>query len=263
VSLNHVRRGSGEPLVLVHGIGSQWRIWEPVIDALSTDFEVIAIDLPGFGHSAHDGTGASVEAQAARVASFFEDVGVQRPHVAGNSMGGGIALELARAGAVRSATAVSPVGFWTPRERAFCQQSLQLSRRLLPLMGPVLPALLRSPVGRTALLGQLVARPWRMDGEAAIDHKDLLVRAPAFDACCAAFSGYTFHDAEELREVPVTIAWGDHDRLLLTRQRDRARQVMPWARHVALPGCGHAPFSDDPQLLADVLRAGARAPAAA
>lgn len=263
MSLNHVRRGAGEPLVLVHGIGSQWRIWEPVIDALAADFEVIAIDLPGFGHSAHDGTGPTVEEQAARVARFCDEAGVAQPHVAGNSMGGGIALELGRAGAARSVTAVSPVGFWTPRERVFCQQSLQLSRRLLPLMGPVLPALLRTPAGRTALLGQLVARPWRMDGEAAIDHLDQLVRAPAFDACCAAFSAYTFHDADELRGVPVTIAWGDHDRLLLTRQRDRARHVMPWARHVALPGCGHAPFSDDPQLLADVLRAGARTPAIA
>lgn len=263
MSLNHVRRGAGEPLVLVHGIGSQWRIWEPVIDALAMDFEVIAIDLPGFGHSAHDGTGPTVEAQAARVARFCEEAGVARPHVAGNSMGGGIALELGRAGAARSVTAVSPVGFWTPRERVFCQQSLQLSRRLLPLMGPVLPTLLRTAAGRTALLGQLVARPWRMDGEAAIDHLDQLVRAPAFDACCAAFAAYTFHDADELRAVPVTIAWGDHDHLLLTRQRGRARHVLPWARHVALPGCGHAPFSDDPQLLADVLRAGARAPAAA
>lgn len=259
MSLNHVRRGAGDPLVLVHGIGSQWRIFEPVLDRLAADFDVIAIDLPGFGHSPQDGTGPTVEAQAIRVARFFEEVGVEVPHVAGNSMGGGIALELARMGAVRSATAVSPVGFWTGRERVFAQQSLQNARRLLRGLAPVIPTLLRSPVGRTALLTQLVAKPARMDGEAAIDHLDLLVTAPAFDACCEAFGAYTFHDADELRGVPVTIAWGDRDFLLLTRQRERARHVLPWARHVALPGCGHAPFSDDPALLADVLRAGARA----
>lgn len=257
MSLNHVRRGDGEPLVLVHGIGSQWRIWEPVLDTLAASFDVIAIDLPGFGHSPHDGTGPSVEDQAARVARFFDEIDVQQPHVAGNSMGGGIALELARMGAVASATAVSPVGFWTPRERAFAQTSLQSSRKLLDVMAPALPILLRTPAGRTSLLGQLVAKPWRMDGEAAVDHLTLLREAPAFDACCAAFSTYTFHDADELRGVPVTIAWGDYDFLLLTRQRDRARAVMPWARHVALPGCGHAPFSDDPALLADVIAAGA------
>jgi pimeloyl-ACP methyl ester carboxylesterase len=262
VSLNHVRRGTGEPLVLVHGIGSQWRIWEPVLDALAADFDVIAIDLPGFGHTPHDGTGPSVEAQAARVAHFFGELGLELPHVAGNSMGGAIALELARVGAVASATAVSPAGFWTARERVFCQQSLQLSRKVLSVLDPALPMLLRSPVGRMSLLGQLVAKPWRMDGEAALDHMALLATAPAFDPCCAAFADYTFRDAEELRGIPVTIAWGDHDRLLLTRQRDRARKVMPWARHIALPGCGHAPFSDDPALLASVIAAGARAPAA-
>jgi len=255
-SLNLVRRGTGEPLVLVHGIGSQWRIWDPVMDRLAQERDVIAIDLPGFGHSPHDGTGPSVEAQAQRVALLFGELGLERPHVAGNSMGGGIALELARNGAVASATAVSPVGFWTPRERAFTQQSLQLSRKLLPLLGPVLPTLLRSAAGRTALLTQLVARPWRMDGEAAIDHLELLVAAPAFDACCAAFAGYTFHDAQELDGVPVTIAWGDRDRLLLYRQAARARHVMPAATHVTLPGCGHVPFSDDADLLARVLLEG-------
>ncbi len=260
MSLHHVRRGSGEPLVLVHGIGSQWRIWEPVLDALAADFDVVAIDLPGFGHSAPDSTGPSVEAQAERVAAFAGELGLERWHVAGNSMGGAIALELARMGAVASATAVSPAGFWTPQERAFCQTSLQLSRTLLGALAPVVPTLLRSPVGRTTLLGQLVARPWRMDGEAAIDHLDLLRSAPNFDACCAAFADYTFHDAQELQGVPVTIAWGDYDFLLLTRQRERARKVLPWARHVALPGCGHAPFSDDPALLATVIAAGARAP---
>jgi pimeloyl-ACP methyl ester carboxylesterase len=260
MSLNHVRLGAGEPLVLVHGIGSQWRIWEPVLDALAADFDVVAIDLPGFGHSAPDGTGPTIEAQAERVEAFFGELDLDRPHVAGNSMGGAIALELARRGSVASATAVSPAGFWTGRERTFCQTSLQLSRRLLGVLAPVVPSLLRSPAGRTMLLGQLVAQPWRMDGEAAIDHLELLRSAPNFDACCAAFARYTFHDAQELQGVPVTVAWGDYDFLLLTRQRDRARKVMPWARHVALPRCGHAPFSDDPALLAKVIAAGARAP---
>lgn len=255
-TLHHVRRGSGEPLVLIHGIGSQWGIWEPVMDRLTQERDVIAIDLPGFGRSAHDGTGPSVQAQAQRVAHFFAEAGIERPHVAGNSMGGAVALELARNGAVASATAVSPVGFWTPRERAYCAASLRMARKLLPALGPVLPHLLRSAAGRTALLGQLVARPWRMDGEAAIEHLRLLVEAPAFDACLEAFDGYTFYDAHQLDGVPVTIAWGDLDLLLLHRQAARARHVLPRATHVTLERCGHCPFSDDPQRVAEVLLAG-------
>ncbi len=260
MTLHHVRRGAGPPLVLVHGIGSQWRIWEPVIAALAADFEVVAIDLPGFGRSAHDGTGPSVEAQAARVAAFFGELRLERPHVAGNSMGGAIALELARAGTVASVTAISPTGFWTPRERAFCQGSLRLSRTLLSSLAPAVPALLRRSAGRTALLAQHFGRPWQLDAEAAIDHTAVFAAASAFDACCAAFSDQTFHDAQELRAVPVTVAWGERDLLLLSRQRHRAHRVMPWARHVALPGCGHAPFSDDPALLASVIAAGAGRP---
>lgn len=257
-TLNHVRRGTGEPLVLIHGIGSQWGIWEPVIDRLAEQREVIAIDLPGFGRSPHDGTGPSVQAQAQRVAHFFAELDIERPHVAGNSMGGGIALELARNGAVRTATAISPVGFWTPRERAYCASSLRAARALLPRMGPALPVMLRTAAGRTALLAQLVARPWRMDGEAAIEHLRLLVEAPSFDACLSAFDGYTFHDAEELAAVPVTIASGDLDLLLLHRQARRARRVLPRATHVTLPRCGHCPFSDDPEVVTDVLLAGSR-----
>jgi pimeloyl-ACP methyl ester carboxylesterase len=87
----------------------------------------------------------------------------------------------------------------------------------------------------------------------------LLVEAPAFDACLDAFEGYTFHDAEQLAGVPVTIAWGDRDFLLLHRQAARARDVLPHATHVQLVRCGHCPFSDDPEVVAQVLLAGSRA----
>ena len=60
-------------------------------------------------------------------------------------------------------------------------------------------------------------------------------------------------------DVPVTVAWGTRDRLLLPRQARRARRVMPRATHVWLQGCGHAPFADDPSQVAEVLLAGAAA----
>jgi pimeloyl-ACP methyl ester carboxylesterase len=58
--------------------------------------------------------------------------------------------------------------------------------------------------------------------------------------------------------VPVTIAWGDKDRLLLPRQLARARRRLPRARHVLVAGVGHLMMADNPQAVADVLRAGAR-----
>ena len=258
MGLSMHRTGQGEPLVLLHGVGSRWQVWEPVLGDLAAAHDVVAVDLPGFGGSAPDGTEPSIPALTTRVETLCEELGLGRPHVAGNSMGGAIALELARRGSVRSATAISPAGFWTPKEREFCIGSLRASLGLLPALRPALPALVRSGVGRTLMFEQYFRKPWRLSAADMLATVDALVGSASTPPALEHFRAWTFHDAEELRGVPVTVAWGDHDYLLLTRQRARARRLMPWARHVELPGCGHVPLADDPELLAAVLLAGAR-----
>jgi len=257
MSLNHDRRGAGEPLVLVHGIGSQWPVWCPILDRLEAERDVISVDLPGFGGTPSDGTAPSVEGFAGRLERFFAEIGLDRPHVAGNSMGGGIALELARRGAVRSATALSPIGFWTPPERAFCQRSLRAARAGGRALAPLVPAAMSNPVTRSLLLAQLVGRPWRTPAADAVTAMGALVAAPGFDDALAAFDHHVFHDPAQLAEVPVTVAWGQRDALLIHgRQAPRARRMLPRARHVTLVGCGHVPFNDDPEQVATVVLAG-------
>ena len=106
MNLNYKRAGSGEPLVLIHGIGSRWQMWEPVIPLLQPHRDVIALDLPGFAQSPPPppGTPPGIDSLVRLVAEFFPSLGIERPHVAGNSLGGWIALELAKRGLVRSAT---------------------------------------------------------------------------------------------------------------------------------------------------------------
>jgi pimeloyl-ACP methyl ester carboxylesterase len=257
VSLNHDRRGAGDPLVLVHGIGSQWPVWSPILDRLAAERDVVSVDLPGFGGTPPDGTTPSVEGFAGRLERFFAELGLDRPHVAGNSLGGGIALELARRGTVRSATALSPIGFWTPKERAFCQSSLRRGRAASRALASLIPAAMGNPVTRTLLLGQLAGRPWRMPAPDAVAAIDALVAAPGFDAALAQFSQHVFHEPGDLRDVPVTVAWGQRDALLIyARQAPRARRMLPRARHVTLTGCGHVPFHDDPDQVATVVLAG-------
>jgi len=177
--------------------------------------------------------------------------------VAGNSMGGAIALELARRGAVASATAISPVGFWTAKERRFSQLSLGLSRAVPPPARPAVMALVGSGGGRTVLLAQLFARPWRLPAEEARLMLEDFWSAPAFERALAAFRVHTFHDGHELEGLPLTVAWGSRDMLLLYgRQAPRARRVLPQARHVTLQGLGHTPFFDDPDLVAGVIASG-------
>jgi pimeloyl-ACP methyl ester carboxylesterase len=254
--MNHHRAGSGPPLVLLHGIGHHWQAWRPVIAQLIPSFEVIACDSPGFGRSdpLPAGVPPTVDAYADAFERFFAELGLVRPAVAGNSMGGAIALELARRKAVSSVTALSPAGFWTPRERRFAQLSLGLLGSVPRPLRPAVRALAATGPGRAALFKQTFGWPTRMPAEEACATLDDAWAAPALAGALAAFDRYDFTAGEELRGTPVTIAWGRHDRLLLySRQAARARRRLPWAQHVTLE-TGHVPFFDDPAAVAQTIR---------
>lgn len=257
MTLAYDRRGDGPPLVLIHGIGSYRGAWAPVLDRLAAERDVIVLDLPGHGESPllPDGRRHDVLALAEAVEEFVAELGIGRPHVAGNSLGGGIALELARRGSVRSATALSPIGFWKPSEVRFARSTLRGSRALARSLLPAAPRLVRSTALRTALFGQVYGRPRRLGPDAALAAVEAFVGARGFDAVLPYSSRYHFWGTPR---VPVTVAWGNRDRLLLPRQAERARRALPEARHVRLDGCGHVPMSDDPELVAEALLTGSR-----
>jgi pimeloyl-ACP methyl ester carboxylesterase len=256
--LAHDRTGSGEPLLLLHGIGSRRQVWAPVVPALAAEHEVIAVDLPGFGASAPLAGTTDIVALVDAVEAFAGELGLDRWHVAGNSTGGGVALELAHRGSVASATAVSPIGFWSTRERAYGRASLRNARAIARVARDrgLIPTIAGTAAGRTFLLSQTFAKPWRLEPQDVVESVDAFLDCPAWDDVMASFVGYVA--PFDHGTVPVTVAWGTRDRLLLPRQARRARTVMRRARHVWLDGCGHAPFSDDPEQVAGVLLAGAR-----
>ena len=149
MSLAHVRRGSGPPLVLIHGIGSQWQMWQPVLDRVAREREVVALDLPGFGESAELGAPPTVEALAGAVAEFLDGLGLAGAHAAGNSLGGAVALALGRLGEARSTCVLSPAGFGNMREgatRAACWESRGVSQSS---MAPRAELMCDGPVRRT------------------------------------------------------------------------------------------------------------------
>jgi pimeloyl-ACP methyl ester carboxylesterase len=257
MQLAHHRAGSGEPLVLVHGTGSQWQAFRPVLASLAARRDIVAPDLPGFGGSPALPAAAphTPRAFAEAIAGLLDGLGLRDAHVAGFSLGGGIAYELGRLGRARSVTAISPIGFWTPLEAAYCRASLHVTRALARLMLPAAPLLLRSATGRTLLESQLIGRPWRHDPEDAVEASRNLSRCPGIGPAVRDSLVASYQWTEPL-DVPVTIAWGTRDRLLPPRQAARARARLSDARHVRLPGCGHVPFSDDPPLLARVMLEG-------
>jgi pimeloyl-ACP methyl ester carboxylesterase len=248
----HERRGAGEPLVLLHGIGHHWRAWEPVLDRLAGSHEVIALDLPGFGESPVPATGLprDMPELVSAVAAFLDVLGLDRPHVAGNSLGGAIALELAAAGRVASATALSPAGFCTPRQLRWAVGVLRAHRVAARLPRPVLRRVLAVAPLRAVSFGMIFARPALISVDVALADAHALRNARAFGAVAQAGRGYAFRGAPG---VPVTIAWGTRDRILPYRQAAVARELLPEARHVDLDGCGHVPMHDDPDLVTKVI----------
>src|SRR3954451_6778365 len=167
MTLAHVRRGSGPPLVLIHGIGSQWQMWEPVLERRSREREVVALDLPGFGDSEEHRARPTVEALAGVAAEFLDGLGLAGAHVAGNSLGGGVALQLARMGEVRSACLLSPAGFVNHREGVYARTLLMESRRTAKLLRNHVDLACGGPARRTLAFAHLCGRPWRVPAEAA------------------------------------------------------------------------------------------------
>ncbi|MFF7533401.1 alpha/beta fold hydrolase [Streptomyces bobili] len=259
VTVSYARVGRGEPLLLLHGIGHHRQAWDPVVDILATERDVITVDLPGFGASPSlpDGLTYDLATTTAVFSAFCETLELDRPHVGGNSLGGLLALELGREKRVRSVTALSPAGFWSEAERRYAFGVLltmrQLSRRM-PL--PLVERLSRSAAGRTALTSTIYARPARRSPEAVVAETLALAGATGFDQTLR--SGATVRFTDDIPGIPVTVAWGSRDMLLVRRQGVRAKRIIPRARLVRLPGCGHCPMNDDPALVARVLLDGSR-----
>ena len=253
------RRGSGAPLVLVHGLGSRWQVWRPLLDQLGRQRDVISIDLPGFGASPEDpALTVGVRGYAQRVAGFIDELGLGAPEVAGNSMGGGIALELGRMGVASAVTAFSPIGFWSTAGVRWCEAVFTVSRASLRPIRHRLPALATQPTVRAALAGVFIGKPRQLDPQTLLADVDGLLDCPGLPGALATFRRYDLRNPDQdwgkLRDIPTTIAWGNRDALLTYKtQSARARRALPWARHLTLHKCGHVPFYDDPVQCANVL----------
>ncbi len=252
-SLAFTRRGSGPPLVLLHPLGADRRVWDPILDRLALERDVIAVDLPGFGESAplvlEDGQTPTPERLAGAVRRFVEvDLGLdgQAWHVAGNSLGGWVALALALDGAVVSVTAIAPAGLWTrPLE-----PKPSVARRAARLAAPIAGLATRSARLRRLILAGSVGHPDRVPPPAAARLVRAYAHGPDFPAVNAAMRAGHFTKLAEIG-VPVTLAWPQLDRLVA-----RPRQLPAHVRNVTLVDCGHIPTWDDPEAVTTVLLAG-------
>lgn len=245
------RSGSGEPLLLVHGIGGELHMWEPVREQLSARRAVIAVDLPGFGQSAPlpEATEPSPARLAEALGELLDELGLAKAHVAGNSLGAWVALELAKQGRALSVTALCPAGLWSAPLLAEDAPARNLTRRAALRLLPLLHQLVRTAPGRRLVLARFVAHPQLLSRAEAERMMSAFVDAPAYEVTNAAMRRRHFEGFERIRG-PVTVAWAGRDRLV------RRVATPAGVRVVHLPGCGHIPTWDDPDLVARVLLEG-------
>jgi pimeloyl-ACP methyl ester carboxylesterase len=250
---NVERRGSGPPLLLVHGIGHRWQLFTPLLDDLAADHEVVAVDVPGFGASPP--LPPDVPPDIAHLADTLEAVldalGWDAPDIAGSSMGGWLGLELARRGRARSVTGLCSAGLWNGKghqlvARAIFKLMLVFSRR-----GTALIPLLRFAAVRTMFMFGTFGKPWKVPGDIAIADAHAFA-ASDFDRTFAQLKGVSFEGGREIT-APITLTYADFDPLVKHRASTHD-ELPPTVEVVRLPWCGHVPTWDDPARCIRVIR---------
>jgi len=255
VTMHHVRQGRGPTLLLIHGLGSSWRTWDPVLATLAAEREVIAVDLPGFGETPPLPGEVTIATLADAIEAFMAEQSLDGTAVVGSSMGGRLALELARRGLVGATVALDPGGFWTPIERRVFATSVAASYRLVKILQPVMPAITGNPVGRTALLAQFSSAPWRLPGDLVLREMRSFVGGRSFEAALRDLAHGAPQEgmARGAARGPIVIGWGRHDRVTLPRQAPRALARFPDARVHWFEHAGHFPHWDAPDEAARLI----------
>lgn len=239
------RTGEGPPLLLIHGLGATRAIWRPQIERVAREREVIMVDMPGFGESPLLAEAPTPWAMGEAIMRACAELEVERPHVAGNSLGGWVALEIAKRGGAASVCLLSPAGLWRQPLGPRKVNTREWAKRLRPFLG----AALRNRGTREGLLRTTVGRPENVPLDDARAMITAWIDAPGYEAANDEMRRYVCEDLDRI-EIPVTIAWGELDRLVGPPRPERRP---PGSRFLELEGCGHTPNWDAPALIAELL----------
>jgi pimeloyl-ACP methyl ester carboxylesterase len=247
VRLHYVERGSGEPLVLLHGNGSMIQDFESsgLIDLAAKDFRVIVFDRPGFGHSDRPRNVVwTPDAQAELIKRALDRLGVSNAIVLGHSWGASVAVALALKypGLVRGLVLAS--GYYYPTARA---DVLAMGAPSLPLIGDILSHTLSPLISRATwpLMMAKIFGPRSVPNKFEAFPKEMALR-PSQIRASAAESALMIPDAFHLRKkyvdlkMPVVIIAGEQDRLIdIDSQSARLHSDVSQSRFHRIPGNGH------------------------
>jgi pimeloyl-ACP methyl ester carboxylesterase len=246
--------GRGPVLFLVHGITNSSSNWEPVLALLGRRFTVIAPDLLGHGDSAKPRGDYSLGANASLLRDFMVALGHERATIAGHSLGGGIAMQIA-------------YQFPDRVERLVLVSSGGLGRQVTPLLRAVavpgaeyvIPLLVSAPLVSTgATVGGWIRRLGLRGGSNVVEVAESLASLQDVEARRAfvhtarsviEIGGQRINATDKLylaAAIPTLIVWGDRDPVIPARHGIRAHENMPGSRLALFEGAGHFPHHDDP-----------------
>ena len=254
------RGGSGEPLVLLHGFTGTWHHWRPLLEPLAQRFEVIAPTLAGHdgGPPYAGGVDVTMAQGADSLERHLDELGVATAHFVGNSMGGALALEMAKRGRARSVVGLAPAGGWTPGDgearrlgRFFARQL-----RVTKALAPRLPRIVSRPRARRLAFRDVLRRGDRLTPSEAADLSLASIRCEIADRALEALRvdrGLTLHELDRI-SCPVLVASPQFDRVLPpARHAPRLLREIPGAQARTLAGCGHVPMWDDTDTVVSVI----------
>lgn len=243
--------GQGSALVLLHGLGGTWEMWKPILASLEARHRVIALTLPGhFGGPAYAGSGdATVAGLADQLVSTLRAEGIDRAHVAGNSLGGWLSLELARRGFARSVVAFSPAGGWrTDDDYRAIATRFRVFYALVPAILFLVKPLARFAWLRKALTRQTLEHGERLSPRELLDSLRAMAHTRVFGGLLRTMGRDGPAAPLNAAAVPITVAWGEHDRVIpYARYGAPFRERIVGLDEKVVNGAGHVPMLDNPQ----------------
>jgi pimeloyl-ACP methyl ester carboxylesterase len=251
------REGTGQPLLLLHGIGAIWRAWSPVLPYLEPHHDVIVPTLHGHagGPQLDSEVAPSVQALADGIEAELDRLGLQKVHIAGNSLGGWIGIELARRGRARSLVLLSPAGAWrSPRRIQLTTVGVRYSLGALARYSSRAEAIAERRVLRWAMLAGQVAHPNRVPRESVVTYIHASGQSPVVDPLLRVLHHHPVDPLPADRDYPVRLVWAERDRVLPFKHFGSPMlERLPGAELIRLHGVGHVPMSDDPARVAELI----------